>query len=87
MPDPVNAARPRAWECEQNGKDSAHNNLLSESERGDPKTKIKISHVCPGDHKEKEASCCSETTDMPDMPLVTLGCINYRDRQTQCARV
>lgn len=41
--------------------------------------KIKISRVCPGDHKEKEASCCSETTDMPDMPLVTLGCINYRD--------
>ena len=24
--------------------------------------KIKISRVCPGDHKEKEASCCLETT-------------------------
>ena len=75
MPDPVNAARPCAWECEQNGKDSAHNKLLSESERGDPK--IKISRVCPGDHQEKEASCCSETTDMPYMPLVTLGCTDY----------
>ncbi len=41
-----------------------------------PKIKIK-SHVCPGDHKEKEASCCSETTDMPDMPLVTLDCTDY----------
>ncbi len=38
---------------------------------------IKISGVLPGDHKEKEASCCSETTDMPDMPLVTLGCTDY----------
>ena len=38
---------------------------------------IKISRVCPGDHKEKEASCCSGTTDMPYMPLVTLGCTDY----------
>ncbi len=78
MPDPVNAARPRAWECEQNGKDSAHNNLLSESERRDPKNKNKP-RVPRRPQRKREASCCLETTDMPDTPLVTLGCINYRD--------